>query len=85
MGDLISRHHFISTGCGGEFTGATGSLTSPNYPLSYGHNAECFWNVTVAAGSRVRLKVVDLNLETSSSCTYDYLEVSDLIAMVTNS
>lgn len=32
-----------STGCGGHITTTKGSISSPNYPESYTHNAQCEW------------------------------------------
>ncbi|XP_070536661.1 cubilin-like [Ptychodera flava] len=66
-----------STGCGAELTGPTGSFTSPNYPSPYGHGAECAWLITVASGSVVTLFFVDFDLESHSSCNYDYVRVYD--------
>ncbi|XP_071942939.1 cubilin-like isoform X2 [Antedon mediterranea] len=66
-----------STGCGGELTTPTGSFTSPNYPYSYGHNAECFWIITVNQGSTVSLVFSDFDIESHSLCQYDYVKVYD--------
>ncbi|KAL2085662.1 hypothetical protein ACEWY4_018982 [Coilia grayii] len=65
------------TGCGGTLTTSTGGLTSPNYPLPYHPNVECYWLIKSSEGSRPTLTFGDFHLETSSSCTYDYLEVYD--------
>jgi len=56
-------------------TSSTGSFVSPNYPLPYGRNAECVWNITVSQGSTVRLHFIDLETEQHSSCNFDYVEV----------
>ncbi|XP_071443305.1 cubilin [Hetaerina americana] len=66
-----------STGCGGILTGATGSIQSPNYPQSYGRNAECVWKVIVSKGSKISVVFADLNLEETSSCEFDYIEIRD--------
>ncbi|XP_033110748.1 cubilin-like [Anneissia japonica] len=66
-----------ATGCGGEMTTPTGSFSSPNYPYSYGHNAECFWLITVNQGSSISLIFMNFDIEFHSSCVYDYVKVYD--------
>uniref|UniRef100_A0A3B3TV83 CUB domain-containing protein n=1 Tax=Poecilia latipinna TaxID=48699 RepID=A0A3B3TV83_9TELE len=52
-------------------------LSSPNYPLPYHPNAECYWNIRTSQGSQVQLSFSGFHLESSSSCSYDYLAVHD--------
>ncbi|KAG7527098.1 cubilin [Solea senegalensis] len=66
------------TGCGGTMTTASGGFSSPNYPLPYHPNSECYWNVKTSQGSQVLLSFSDFHLETSNNlCLYDYLAVYD--------
>ncbi|XP_076146859.1 cubilin [Alosa pseudoharengus] len=65
------------TGCGGTLTTSSGGFSSPNYPLPYHPNAECYWLIKTSAGSRLTLNLVDFHLESSTSCLYDYLAVYD--------
>ncbi|XP_047205867.1 cubilin [Girardinichthys multiradiatus] len=65
------------TGCGGTLTTAAGGLSSPNYPLPYHPNAECYWNIRTSQGSQLQLSFSDFHLESSSSCSFDYLAVHD--------
>lgn len=65
-----------STGCGGELTSTTGTIWSPNYPQSYGHNAECSWVISVSKGSQLQLRFEDFDVEAGENCKYDFLEVS---------
>ncbi|XP_017555843.2 cubilin [Pygocentrus nattereri] len=65
------------TGCGGTLTTSVGSFTSPNYPLPYHPNAECYWHIKVNAGSTILLSFEDFHLESSTDCYYDYLAVYD--------
>ncbi|KAM4534255.1 cubilin [Odontesthes bonariensis] len=65
------------TGCGGTLTTASGALSSPNYPLPYHANAECYWNIKTSQGSQLQLSFSDFHLESSSNCLYDYLAVYD--------
>lgn len=62
-------------GCGGTLTTSTGGFTSPNYPLPYHPNAECYWHIKTNAGSRIQLSFGDFHLESSTGCYYDYLAV----------
>ncbi|XP_072933024.1 cubilin-like [Epargyreus clarus] len=64
-------------GCGGTLTGSSGSITSPNYPNAYNENCECFYKIVVSSGSRIRLSFADLQLERSTDCTDDYVEIFD--------
>ncbi|XP_014830968.1 PREDICTED: cubilin, partial [Poecilia mexicana] len=79
----ITSHGFVAhwdgtqTGCGGTLTTASGGLSSPNYPLPYHPNAECYWNIRTSQGSQVQLSFSGFHLESSSSCSYDYLAVHD--------
>ncbi|XP_026057290.1 cubilin-like [Carassius auratus] len=65
------------TGCGGTLTTSVGGFTSPNYPLPYHANAECYWHIKTSAGSKVELSFGDFHLENSINCYYDYLAVYD--------
>ncbi|XP_038652379.1 cubilin [Scyliorhinus canicula] len=64
-----------STGCGATLTTSTGSFTSPNYPMPYSHNAECYWLVQTSAGSVIGLQFEQFHLDSSTGCSYDYLAV----------
>ena len=64
-------------GCGGRLSSPTGSITSPGYPSPYHHNAECTWEIHVAQGSKISLVFLDLDLETSANCGYDYVKLYD--------
>ncbi|XP_070708966.1 cubilin [Pempheris klunzingeri] len=65
------------TGCGGMLTTAYGSFSSPNYPLAYHPNAECYWTIRTSQGSQLLLSFSDFHLESSSACSFDYLAVYD--------
>ena len=67
---------FPNLGCGGTLTTSSGGFSSPNYPLPYHTNAECYWLIKAGAGSLITLSFGDFDLESSTSCTYDYLAVS---------
>ncbi|XP_075972136.1 cubilin [Anticarsia gemmatalis] len=64
-------------GCGGTLTSSTGSITSPNYPDDYHENAECFYRIVTSAGARIRISFTELDLERTSNCRDDYIEIYD--------
>ncbi|XP_048237900.1 cubilin-like isoform X1 [Haliotis rufescens] len=66
-----------ATGCGADLTTPTGSFISPNYPMPYGHNAECFWTVTTSLGSTITLTFTDFDIESHTTCGFDYVLVRD--------
>uniref|UniRef100_A0A8C4TF09 CUB domain-containing protein n=1 Tax=Erpetoichthys calabaricus TaxID=27687 RepID=A0A8C4TF09_ERPCA len=62
--------------CGGTLTTSSGSFTSPNYPLPYHPNSECYWILQASGGSQEELRFEVFHLESSTNCNYDFLEVS---------
>lgn len=65
-------------GCGGTLTTASGAFSSPNYPLPYHPNAECYWNIRTNQGNKLLLSFSDFHLESNANCYYDYVAVSIL-------
>ncbi|XP_054478628.1 cubilin [Anoplopoma fimbria] len=76
-GGFTAHWDGTQTGCGGMMTTASGGFSSPNYPLPYHPNAECYWNIRSNQGSQLLLSFSDFHLESSSACSYDYLAVYD--------
>ncbi|XP_034938584.1 cubilin [Chelonus insularis] len=62
-------------GCGGTLSSANGDIISPYYPQPYTRSSECIWKIAVAAGSRIQILFIDLELEEHSKCRFDYLEI----------
>ncbi|XP_033627273.1 protein SpAN-like [Asterias rubens] len=61
--------------CGGAFHG-NGCIASPNYGKgNYNLNAKCVYTIKAPPGQRIKLTVLDLHIEYSMSCAYDYLEI----------
>lgn len=52
-----------STGCGGVLTTSKGSISSPSYPMPYGHNAQCEWIISVNEGLTIDIVFVEVKLE----------------------
>ncbi|XP_066485218.1 cubilin [Tiliqua scincoides] len=66
-----------STGCGGTLTTSSGIFMSPNYPMPYYHNAECYWLLRASRGSPFEIRFDQFHLESHSRCQYDYIAVYD--------
>lgn len=62
-------------GCGGTLNSPEGTIESPGYPNTYGHNAECVWRIDVSHGSRVLFAFTDLDMEEQHNCAFDYVQV----------
>ncbi|XP_068942361.1 cubilin [Petaurus breviceps papuanus] len=65
------------TGCGGNLTTPSGMFMTPNYPMPYYHNSECFWLLKSSRGSQFELTFEDFHLESHPNCSLDYLDVYD--------
>ncbi|CAG2244128.1 CUBN [Mytilus edulis] len=66
--------------CGGIFKGPVGSFTSPNYPSKYCNNQNCYYNITVKAGSKVMLTFTYFHLEGGFKTTglpFDFVQIYD--------
>ena len=62
-------------GCGGEFTGSTGVITSPNYPQRYGNNLICNYTIWAGPDTYIIANFTDLfDIESISSISYLKLE-----------
>ncbi|KAJ6666703.1 hypothetical protein lerEdw1_020427 [Lerista edwardsae] len=66
-----------STGCGGTLMTSSGIFMSPNYPMPYYHNAECYWLLRASHGSPFQVQFDQFHLESHPRCQYDYLAVYD--------
>merc|ERR1712110_903008 len=56
--------------------GGDGEIKSPNYPNLYPHNLDETWNLEVASGQKIKLTFESFDLESHSSCVYDYVKIS---------
>ncbi|XP_058270298.1 membrane frizzled-related protein isoform X3 [Hemibagrus wyckioides] len=63
--------------CGGEKTGPSGSLSSPNHPNPYPHQQRCTWHISAEKGQVIQLSFHNFSLETQDACEFDYVEVHD--------
>lgn len=65
-------------GCGGIYTAPRGDLSSPTDIVtgSYKNNLVCDYVIRMPKDSRVRVEFMKFNLEESSTCKFDRVEVS---------
>uniref|UniRef100_A0A8C3CRJ2 Cubilin n=1 Tax=Cairina moschata TaxID=8855 RepID=A0A8C3CRJ2_CAIMO len=66
-----------STGCGGTLMTASGIFMSPNYPMPYYHNSECYWLLRGNRGTPFEIQFEQFHLENHSKCNFDYLAIYD--------
>lgn len=80
----------IPADCGGPFNlwEPNSTFSSPNYPQSYGNEAECVWTLHAVEGHNIQLHFLDFDVE----ATFDVVEVRDgvgpnstLLAVLTGS
>ncbi|XP_071569184.1 cubilin isoform X2 [Temnothorax nylanderi] len=64
-------------GCGGIYTSATGLISSPGHSTAYLPNMECEWKIQLPVGERIRASWLKFNIETSSNCQFDFVEIYD--------
>ncbi|XP_013797015.2 cubilin [Apteryx mantelli] len=66
-----------SAGCGGTLTTTSGIFMSPNYPMPYYHNSECYWLLRGNRGTPFEIQFEQFHLEYHPKCDFDYLTVFD--------
>ncbi|GAB6025086.1 mannan-binding lectin serine peptidase 1 (C4 C2 activating component of Ra-reactive factor) [Chamberlinius hualienensis] len=71
-----SKQHF--TDCNVTLSAINGSINSPRYPNNYQDNSDCWFNLqTLHFNNRIKLEIIELSLEHSTECSFDYLEIFD--------
>ncbi|XP_033106625.1 protein SpAN-like [Anneissia japonica] len=74
-GEFCQEEEPVDRGCVYELTDAAGVITSPNHPESYNNNEECLYLIKGGEGSTITLRFLAFELEDSTGCRYDFLEV----------
>ena len=67
--------YFCIVAYGGDISGTSGQIASPNYPRQYPHNTDYAWTITVPMDMRVRITFVTMDME-ALDCRFDYVRVS---------
>lgn len=65
----------VNRDCGGYLTGIGGEITSLNYPNNYSNLMDCEWVISVEPSMIINLQIQEFDLEQSSNCMYDSLQV----------
>ncbi|XP_071787824.1 cubilin-like isoform X2 [Asterias amurensis] len=63
--------------CSKDYTGDNGRVTSPGYPLYYHDIHDCKITITAPSGTFLALYFTEFNVEFSTDCVYDKLDVYD--------
>lgn len=76
---LTQRVFFsFSATCGGTYFGQSGVIRSPGYPDSnYPDNSNCEWYLEGPTGHYLTLTYTALDLQSSSNCNNDYVEIRE--------
>eukprot|EP00094_Tigriopus_californicus_P007480 TCALIF_07202-PA protein Name:"Similar to CUBN Cubilin (Canis familiaris)" AED:0.20 eAED:0.21 QI:0/0.76/0.57/0.97/0.85/0.88/35/0/3998 len=65
--------------CGGSFTGDVGAIDFPHGETTvYDHDMSCIYTITVSNTKVLNITFTQFNLEESTTCSYDFLQVIDL-------
>ena len=63
--------------CGGNFSDASGVLTSPNYPGNYPDDADCTFLISGPDDSYISFTITNMDIEDDDECSYDVLKIRD--------
>lgn len=63
--------------CGGSFSEDNGIITSPLFPQTYEADRVCQYSIQAPVGKAIILEFQDFDVESSSECDYDYVEIFD--------
>lgn len=58
-------------------SGENGFIVHPTYPKPYQDNLDCTYVISVVPGKVVRISFDKIDLERSTQCSYDYVEIKD--------
>ncbi|XP_077347020.1 cubilin isoform X1 [Lithobates pipiens] len=64
-----------TTGCGATLRALSGAFSSPNYPMPYYENSECYWLLSASRGNQIEIQFETFHLESHDNCIRDYLAV----------
>ncbi|XP_046374905.1 tolloid-like protein 2 isoform X2 [Haliotis rufescens] len=74
------KYTAVSQSCGSTLSASSiipKNLTSPGYPSNYPNNIDCQWTLRAPIGRNVKVDVLFLAMESSRSCSNDYLMFND--------
>lgn len=77
----VTRLCFFAAVCGGTLTGQNGVIESVGFPdLHYPDNLLCEWFLRGPVGHFLTIRFEALDIQNSSECEYDYLEIREQYA-----
>lgn len=59
--------------CKQQLTESTGTVNSPNYPAPYPKSSDCYWTITTAPGSAIRLLFAFFQTQEKRDFVYVYI------------
>ena len=68
---------FVMGACGGVSESPSGIITSPSYPNSYPDSENCIYTISQISGKFINLIIEEFEIEDSSGCDWDFLEIRD--------
>ena len=62
-----------------EYSDSNGTITSPNFPKLYPHDAECIYTISQSNSTYINLTIIQFDIEEVDSdlVCFDYLEIRD--------
>ncbi|KAM9793845.1 bone morphogenetic protein 1-like isoform 3-T3 [Syngnathus typhle] len=72
-----NRHDCKEAGCDLVVNGASGTISSPNWPDKYPSKKACTWTLSTTPGHRIKLTFNEIDMEAHLECAYDHLEIFD--------
>lgn len=77
VGFNVTYRQVVSS-CGGKFVSQSGVISTRNYPKqNYEDNAICEWDIKTDISHSLTLQLLDFDLESSTDCKKDKLEIID--------
>lgn len=70
------NNHFFKE-CGGTFQTLTGVIQSPNFPNNYNPDSYCEYLIRTEPSHTLELRIKDFDIEYTSGCRDDYLQIFD--------
>lgn len=71
-------------GCGGTWTTRYGEISSPQQGGRYPRDLRCEYVIRMPSESRVKVTFISFNMEMSSDCYSDYLQVQTSLIQIIN-
>lgn len=67
IGNNVLFVYCFCIACGGTLEQPSGIIESPGYPLTNHYDRDCEWKIIVPKGRRIKLELLDIDIDESSS------------------